>query len=77
MWAGSVGAGDAGDGPAPQPPADDAVVVEDRLAVGGEPHVALEAGGAQAQGERERLERVLGGVGPGAAVGETRSGAGR
>ena len=51
-------------------PADDAVVVEHRLAVGGEPDVALEAGRAQPQGQRERLEGVLGGVGPGAPVGE-------
>ena len=46
------------------------VVVEHGLAVGGQPHVALEPGGAQPHGQREGLQRVLGGVGPGAPVGE-------
>ena len=59
---GQVGAVHRGDGPAAQAPAGDAVVVEHRLAVGGEPHVALDAGGAEAEGQREGLERVLGSV---------------
>ena len=64
MCAGQLGAVDASAmRPAAQAPADDAVVVEDGLAVGRQPHVALEAGGPEAQGQRERLERVLGGVG--------------
>ena len=50
--------------------ADDTVVVEHRLAVGGDPHVALEAGGAEAHGQAEGVERVLRSMGPRPAVGE-------
>jgi hypothetical protein len=53
------------------PNADDAIVIEDGNAVGGEPDVALEAGGPELQREPERLDGVLGGVGPGPAVGES------
>ena len=45
-------------------------MVEHGDAVGGEPHVALQTGGAEPQGQLEGLERVLLGVGPCAAVGE-------
>ena len=61
----SVGAAD--------PPA---VVVEHGHAVGGEPHVALEPGGAQPEAELEGLDGVLGGVGPCATVRERDRGAG-
>ena len=62
---------DRRDRPAPQPSAHHPVVVEHRLAVGGEPHIALEAGGPQAQRQLEGLQRVLRRVGPSAPVGET------
>ena len=57
-------------------PPDHAVVVEHGLAVGGEPHVALQPGRPEAHGEAEGLEGVLGGVGPGAPVGEADRGVG-
>jgi sec-independent protein translocase protein TatB len=47
-----------------------AVVVEDHLVVRSEPHVALQTRGTQLQGQLERLDRVLGRVGPRAAVRE-------
>ena len=53
-----------------RPSRDDAVVVEHRDAVGGQPDVALQPGRAEAEAERERLERVLAGVGAGPPVGE-------
>jgi hypothetical protein len=59
-----------GDAVSPQAPAHEAVVVEHRLAVSGEPHVALQARGAQPDGQREGLQRVLRGVGSGPTVGE-------
>ena len=65
---GQVGAVDLAMARRRTPAAHHAVVVEDRHAVGGEPDVALEAGGAQAQGQRERLEGVLGSVGARSAV---------
>src|ERR687898_44480 len=51
-------------------PADEAVMVEDGLAVGGEPDVALEPGGAQPQGEGEGLEGVLRRMGTRTAMSE-------
>ena len=65
------GPGDLGDLAPPAADPGHAVVVEDGHTVGGDPHVALEPGGAQPASQREGLEGVLGGVGPGAAVGET------
>ena len=65
-----VGPVDLGDGSAAQPAPDDAVVVEHGVAVGGEPHVALEARGAQAHGQAEGVEGVLRCVSAGPAVGE-------
>ena len=53
-----------------KPGGDDAVVVEHRLAVGGQPDVALETGRTEPQAEGERLERVLPGVCPGTPMGE-------
>lgn len=61
---------DRGDGPVAQADLDLPVVVEDDGPVGGQPDVALQAGGAQAQGQRERLDGVVGGVGAPAPVGE-------
>jgi hypothetical protein len=55
---------------AAQPGLDPAVVVEDGHAVGGEPHVALQTGRAQAQAELEALDGVVERVGPAAPVGE-------
>ena len=57
------------DRPSAQPAPDHAVVVEHHLAVGGEPHVALEAGGAQPQGQR-KASRVFSGAWARAPVGE-------
>jgi len=45
-------------------------VVEDDGPVGGQPDVAFQAGGAQAQGQPKRLDGVVGGMGPAAPVGE-------
>jgi hypothetical protein len=67
---GERGPVDGADGPVAQADLDLPVVIEDDRPVGGEPDVALEAGRAQAQGELERLDGVVGGVGPPAAVGE-------
>ena len=46
------------------------VVVEDRDSVSSQPQVGLEAGRPEPEGQRERVERVVGCVGPGATVGE-------
>ena len=73
MCAGQVGPVDGRDRRACGRAPDDPVVVEHGLAVGGEPDVALQAGGAEPEGEGEGLDRVLRGVGPGAPVGERRS----
>ena len=56
----------------PPPPADPhhAVVVEHGDAVGGQPDVALETGRAETKAQREGIERVLGGMGASAPVGE-------
>ena len=51
-------------------PAHDAVVVEHGVPVAGEPHVALDAARAEADGQAERIEGVLGRVGPRSSVGE-------
>lgn len=67
---GQAGPVDRGDGPVAQADLDLPVVVEDDGPVGGQPDVALQAGGAQAQGQRERLDGVVGGVGAPAPVGE-------
>jgi hypothetical protein len=50
--------------------AHDTVVVEHRHAIARQPHVALQARGAEAQAEGKRLQRVLSGVGAGAAMSE-------
>ena len=55
---------------AAQTGADHAVVIEHRNPVRGQPDVALQTRGSEAEGESERLQRVLGGVGTAAAVGE-------
>jgi hypothetical protein len=65
-----LGSRQLGDGPAAEAPAHDAVVVEHGVPVAGEPHVALEAGGAEADGQAERVEGILGRVGPRSSVGE-------
>ena len=70
MCSGQVGAGDVADRPLAPADPHDAVVVEHRDAVAGQPDVALEPGRAEAQAQREGLERVLRGVGAGAAMGE-------
>ena len=46
------------------------VVIEHHHPVGGQPGVALQARRAEPQGQREGIERVLTGMGAGAAVGE-------
>ena len=68
---GQVGAVDSGYVAAHGRAADLAVVVEDGHTVGGEPHVALQGGGAGAQRQGKRLESVAGGVGLPATVGES------
>ena len=57
-------------GAASQSASQRAVVVEHRHAVPGDPHIALETGGAETQRERECLQGVLRGVRPRAPVGE-------
>ena len=54
----------------PERPLDDAVVVEHRHAVGGDPDVALQTVGTQLEGQLEPRQGVLRGVSPGAAVAE-------
>ncbi len=51
-------------------PSDDPVVVEHGDAVGRDPDVALQAVGAQLEGQLESSQGVLGGVGPGPAMSE-------
>ena len=58
------------DGPPPHPAAHHAVVVEHGHAIGAEPYVTFQAVGTEGQRQRERLDRVLRRIGPGAAVGE-------
>src|SRR5690606_9719154 len=65
-----VGPLDVADPPPAQHAAHDAVVVQHDLAVGGQPGVALEPGGAQAQPQPERLDGVLGSMRARTAVGE-------
>ncbi len=68
---GQIGPGDLADRPAAEAAAaHDAVVVEHGSPVGGEPHVALDPGGPEPQGQLERLDRVLGCLGARSAVGE-------
>ena len=77
MWRRQVGTrGVSAIGRRRRPLPDDAVVVEHRLAVGGEPHVALEAGGAEANGQRKASRVFSGALRPGAPVGEADRGAG-
>ena len=70
MWSGRSARAISAIGRRRRRPPDDTVVVEHGVAVGGDPHVALEAGGAEAHGQAEGVERVLRGVGPGPTVGE-------
>ena len=72
---GRYGGGDRGvwhisDRAPPEQRSDPAIVVQDRDAVGGAPHVALKPGGTHGAGSCEGLERVLGGMRPSAPVGE-------
>lgn len=53
-----------------EPSPDHAVVVDDGNPVAGDPDVGLEAVGTQSEGKGERLEGVLGGVGPTTSVGK-------
>ncbi len=55
---------------ASQPWAERTIVIEHGDTVGGDPHVALESRRPELDGEREALERVLGGVGTGSTVGK-------
>ena len=48
----------------------DPVVVEHRDAIAGEPHIALQTGRSELQGQRKGLDGVLPGVGAGTAMGE-------
>ena len=59
-----------GDGSPTDPGAHQAVVIEDGDAVTGQPHVALEAGGTETQGQPEGVQGVLRGVRPGPTVSE-------
>ncbi|MEY4223877.1 MAG: hypothetical protein RIS33_811, partial [Actinomycetota bacterium] len=52
------------------PAPDETVVIENGHPVGGDPDIGLESGGTEAEGQLERLDRVLVGVGPGSPVGE-------
>ena len=71
MWLGKRRSANLADRPiSPEGPLDHPVVVEHRHAVGGDPDVALEARGAQLQGQFEPRQRVLRGMGPGAAMAE-------
>ena len=70
MCAGSVDAAQRADRAAADRRRTHAVVVEHRHAVGGEPHVTLQPVGPEAQGQLERLQRVLRGVGARPAVAE-------
>lgn len=66
-----MGAWHLGDGSlAPERAANHTIVIEHGLAVGGDPDVALESGGAESEGEEERLDGVLGGVSARTTVGE-------
>ena len=65
---GQLVAGQVCDRLAPQTGADDAVVVEDGDAVGRQPDVALQSRSAVVEGHPERLEGVLRGKVPGAAM---------
>ena len=47
-----------------------AVVIEDGNAIGGQPHVALEAVGAETKCQLKGIDRVLPGVCPGTPMGE-------
>lgn len=62
---------DLGDRSTPGPPTDDAVVVQHRASVGGDPHIALETLGPEAESEPERVEGVLPLEGAGTAMGES------
>ena len=70
MWSGRPARDAVADRLAPEEAAEDAVVVEHGHTVGGEPDVALQAGGAEPQGQLEGLEGVLPGVAAGASMGE-------
>ncbi len=70
MWSGRSASGDLGDRRLAHTPPNDAVVVEHRDAVGGDPDVALETGRTEASGQREGLDRVLRGVGARPTMGE-------
>ena len=71
MWLGQRRSAQLADGPvSPERPPDDPVVVEHGDAVGGDPDVALQPGGAQFQGQLEPGQRVLRGVRPCPAMAE-------
>ena len=58
------------DGPSTSTETYDPVVVENGDAVGGQPDIALQTGGAELQGRAEGLDRVLRSAVTGAPVGE-------
>lgn len=67
---GELGRRVLGDRPPPPADAELPVVIEHDNAVCGDPHVALQSRRTEPQSERERLDGVLAGMSPRAAVGE-------
>ena len=68
---GQVGGPELVDRPASPPDSNDAVMVEHDLAVGRQPDVTLQPGGAELEGALERLDRVLRRPVPGSPMGKS------